>query len=79
MNIHELRNYLNSIPNEFDNYQIVFSDVSILNDKPLKWSRRNTYIENIILDSTSENLIIASGSTIDNIIKFSNKEQDGID
>jgi hypothetical protein len=79
MDIHELRNYLNSIPDDFDNYQIVFSDVSILNDKPLKWSRRNTYIENIILDSTSENLIIGTGTSIDNIIKLSNKEQDGID
>lgn len=70
MKIKQLREYLNQLPEELDNFSIVYSTVKLLENSDL-WSRLDQPIESVIIDENNDEMVIGTKSTIDEVIRLS--------
>ena len=70
MKIKQLREYLNQLPEELDNFTIVYSTVKVLENSNL-WSRLDQPIESVIIDENTDEMVIGTKTTIDEVIRLS--------
>ncbi len=70
MKIKQLREYLNQLPEELDNFTIVYSTVKVLENSNL-WSRLDQPIESVVIDENTDEMVIGTKSTIDEVIRLS--------
>jgi hypothetical protein len=75
MNIKELRDSMNSISSEFDEFDVMFVETSIIGDK--KISRRSISLESIAINTVTNEFMIGEKKSIDNLIDLSNTLNDG--
>lgn len=71
MKIKELKEYLNSLPKELDNFDLVYSRVNILDKSALNWTREDMPINSIIVDQDHEQICMGKWETINTILKIS--------
>ena len=69
MKIKELREYLNALPEQLDNFEVEYVEAVRLQDD--KWARKDIHIESIIIDEDTEELLLGTPETINNIVKWS--------
>lgn len=69
MKIKELREYLNALPEQLDNFEVEYVEAVRLQDD--KWARKDIPIESIIIDEDTEELLLGTPETINNIVKWS--------
>jgi hypothetical protein len=72
MTVKELKKFLKTLPKELDNFNIVFSEVKALDET--RWARKDTPLQSAVIDSATEELILATHDTVDDMIKFSGQE-----
>jgi len=84
MKVKDLKEYLNLLPLEVDNYDIIFSEVGIIDNtseinlEDKGWYRKDINISQIAIDSATEELILAKKATIDLMYKLTGEQPDDI-
>lgn len=76
MTVKELREFINSLPEELDMYEVVYSQVEILNKEDGTWARKDIPLGSVIADQDHEELIIATKGTVDAMLKLSGQAED---
>ena len=72
MTVKELKDFLKTLPKELNEFNVVFSEVKTLDES--RWARKDIPLQSAVVDSASEELILATHSTVDDMIKFSGQE-----
>jgi hypothetical protein len=72
MTVKELKAFLKTLPKELNEFNVVFSEVKTLDES--RWARKDIPLQSAVVDSASEELILATQSTVDDMIKFSGQE-----
>ena len=72
MTVKELKDFLKTLPKELNDFSVVFSEVKSLDES--RWARKDTPLQSAVVDSASEELILATHETVDDMIKFSGQE-----
>lgn len=71
--IRELKSHLQNMPDELDGFEMVFSEVSILDNETKKWTRKNIPIEAISIDNNSSEMLLTTSTTLDIIDKLTSE------
>jgi hypothetical protein len=72
MTVKELKDFLKTLPKELNDFSVVFSEVKSLDDS--RWARKDIPLQSAVIDSASEELILATHETVDDMIKISGQE-----
>lgn len=72
MTVKELKDFLKTLPKELNDFQVVFSEVKTLDES--RWARKDIPLQSAVIDSATEELILATRETVDDMIKFSGEE-----
>lgn len=70
--IKTLREYLDNIPRELDDYIVVFSEVGNYSDDNKRWVRKNSSIQAVGIDTAAEELSLMTKNTYNTIEELSN-------
>lgn len=71
MKIKQLREYLNTLPEVLDNFDIVYSEAkSIIKEGEAFWSRLDNPVHSIVIDQDHEELVMGTMESIDNVMKM---------
>lgn len=68
MKIKQLKEYLNQLPVELDDYSIVYSEIKDLQESELV-ARLDQPIESIVVDNINKEMIIGTSDTIDKVVE----------
>ena len=75
MNIKELRESMNSIPSDFDEYEVIFVEANLTAEN--KISSRIISLESIAVNYATAQFMIGNKESINNLIDLSNTLNDG--
>jgi hypothetical protein len=72
MKIRDLREYLNGLPEELDNFDVVYSEAkSIVKEGEGNfWSRLDMPVHSIVVDQDHEEMVMGTMETIDIVVKM---------
>lgn len=74
MNLKEFKELINSIPDELNDYEIIYSEC-LESDSVNKTMRKNVKLESIAIDTATNELVISTKKSINNIIKSIKSER----
>lgn len=74
MKIKELKEYLNSLPSELDNFDVVYSKTQILDESTKKWAREDMSADSMVVDQDTEELCIGAWESINTILRMNEVE-----
>lgn len=70
MKIKELKEYLNTLPPELDNFDIVYSKTKILSESDGTWAREDMPVDSIVVDQDHEEMCLGLWETIETMLKM---------
>lgn len=70
MKVKDLKEYMSSIPEELDDFDVVYSEVSILDESDGTWARKDMPLDNIMVDQDTGEMLLAKHGTIETIDKL---------
>lgn len=68
MNLKEFKELISSIPDELNDYEIIYSEC-LESDSVNKTMRKNVKLESIAIDTATNEIVISTKKSINNIIK----------
>lgn len=71
MTVKELREFINSLPEELDQFEVMYSEVEIIDKEDGTWARKDIPLGSVVADQDHEELIIATKGTVDAMLKLS--------
>jgi len=74
MKIKDLKEYLNGLPEELDNFDIVYSEVKTLVEEDSTWARLDMPVDSIVIDQDHEEMVMGKWETIEEMMKLSESE-----
>ena len=74
MKVKDLKEYISNIPEELDEFDVVYSEVSTIKEGA-NWTRRDILLDNIMVDQDSSELMLAKAGTISTIDELSTENE----
>lgn len=74
MNLKEFKELISSIPDELNDYEIIYSEC-LESGSVNKTMRKNVKLESIAIDTATNELVISTKKSINNIIKSIKSEK----
>ena len=74
MKVKDLKEYVSNLPKELDDFEVVYSEVSILVEEEGTWARKDVPVDNIMVDQDTGEMLLAKHGTIETIDKLTGDE-----
>lgn len=76
MKIKQLREYLNTLPEDLDNFDVVYAEAKpVVKEGEEFWSRLDNPVHSIVIDQDHEELVMGTMESIDTVIKMGDESE----